>query len=144
MLLGRSRMGELVALPFEILEATAVEGTLGMSRAIHSTEALPPGLFSSTHSCKNSPCCTVVAMATGGCFPGLSLLHGPQHCFSLGCLHLLPHLQPLVQNNCVSRCPSCFLALSVLPLLLCLFEFPDHLTDSTGDSDCLVVTCYCY
>lgn len=43
-------MGELVALPFEILEATAVEGTLGMSRAIHSTEALPPGLLSSAHS----------------------------------------------------------------------------------------------
>lgn len=88
-------MGELVALPFEILEATTVEGTLGMSRAIHSTEALPPGLLSSTHSCKNSPCCTVVAMATGGCLPGLSLLHGPQHCFSLGCLHLLPQISNL-------------------------------------------------
>lgn len=40
-------MGELVALPFEMLEATAVEGTLGMSRAIHPTEALPPGLLHS-------------------------------------------------------------------------------------------------
>lgn len=53
-------------------------------------------------------------------------------------LHLLPYLQPFCQNNCVSFCPSRFLTLPLLPLLLSLFELLDLLTDSTGDSDCLV------
>lgn len=100
-------------MPFEILEATAVEGTLGMLRVCPSCRSASP-MFALLHlQLEDSPSCKMAAMAVWSCLPEFLLL-----------------------------------ILSVLSLVLSLFEFLGHLTDSIKFKcpkkglDGLVATCH--